>query len=445
MFLLHLILRIFFRRVESVGVEGVPKSPAPTIFVLNHPNGLVDSLFVLCLVPRRVSFLAKEPLFRMFFVKNLLAALECLPVYRKQDGADPRQNAATFEAARELLRRGGTIAMFPEGTTHNDSELKPLKTGAARIALGARAGLERLQVVPAGLYFTEKHRFRSDALVIYGEPIEVEVAELDEDGDPPRDAVRALSDRFRESLLAVTLNAREQAGLRFAEAASRVLRAEAGESPGQELAGELSQKRALVEAYERDHEARAESAGSLEERLFDYQKLLTSVRLDPRTLKPRYSVLTVLRYLGETALGLLFLVPLAAIGMLIHFLPYRLIDRIAHKQAADEIDIMATVKILAALLIYPAVWLTGAALITWHFGWTYGAITLVGLPLTGLFALRLREFWADAGAHLRAFGTYMTRPRLTEKLLAERAELAGALSTMLERDTAGATPPESVG
>ncbi|HEV2904395.1 MAG TPA: 1-acyl-sn-glycerol-3-phosphate acyltransferase, partial [Pyrinomonadaceae bacterium] len=55
---LRLALRIYFRRVEIVGLENVPACK-PVIFVLNHPNALVDPVFLLCLAPRRVSFLAK--------------------------------------------------------------------------------------------------------------------------------------------------------------------------------------------------------------------------------------------------------------------------------------------------------------------------------------------------------------------------------------------------
>ena len=62
--LLRIVLRIFFRRIEISGAERVPSS-GPVIFVLNHPNGLIDPTFLLCLAPRRVSFLAKAPLFHM--------------------------------------------------------------------------------------------------------------------------------------------------------------------------------------------------------------------------------------------------------------------------------------------------------------------------------------------------------------------------------------------
>src|SRR2546423_1519063 len=206
---LRFAMRIYFRHVEVVGLEHVPRK-SPVIFVLNHPNALVDPAFLLCLAPRRVSFLAKSPLFRMPILGYLVRALDCLPVYRQQDeGEDVSKNREMFVAARKLLSRGGTIGICPEGVSHDEPRLRPIKTGAARIALGAVSTVEAnsatlgapaappvyaggsdkrkipcvdspaappayaggsdqrkipcvdLKIVPTGLYYTSKTKFRS--------------------------------------------------------------------------------------------------------------------------------------------------------------------------------------------------------------------------------------------------------------------------------------------
>jgi glycerol-3-phosphate O-acyltransferase / dihydroxyacetone phosphate acyltransferase len=115
--LCRLLLRVFFRRVEVVGGERVP-GDGPVMFTLNHPNGLIDPLFILCLSSRPVSFLAKAPLFRTPLVGWFVRTFECLPVYRKQDGNDPAKNREIIERSVELLRSGNAIAIFPEGTSH---------------------------------------------------------------------------------------------------------------------------------------------------------------------------------------------------------------------------------------------------------------------------------------------------------------------------------------
>jgi len=77
--LVKLALRIYFRHIEVVGFEHIPLK-TPVIFVLNHPNALIDPVFLLCLAPRRVSFLAKAPLFRMPVIGSLVRAVDSLSV-----------------------------------------------------------------------------------------------------------------------------------------------------------------------------------------------------------------------------------------------------------------------------------------------------------------------------------------------------------------------------
>src|SRR5437867_11870956 len=85
--ILRLALRVYFRRIEVTGLENVPRD-SPVIFVLNHPNALVDPAFLLCLAPRPVAFIAKAPLFRMPVIRYLVRALDSLPADREQDGGE---------------------------------------------------------------------------------------------------------------------------------------------------------------------------------------------------------------------------------------------------------------------------------------------------------------------------------------------------------------------
>ena len=199
--ILRLAMRVYFRRVEVVGLEHVPLK-SPVIFVLNHPNALVDPAFLLSLAPRRVSFLAKAPLFRMPILSFFVRAMDCLPVYRRQDeGDDVSKNLETFVAARRLLARGGTIGICPEGVSHDEPRLRPIKTGAARIAIAAvsTGEVSDLKIVPAGLYYTSKTKFRSEVLLYFGKPLEVKPVQLEADGSPPRAEVRELAHARAES------------------------------------------------------------------------------------------------------------------------------------------------------------------------------------------------------------------------------------------------------
>src|SRR5260221_9175743 len=136
--LIRVVAKVFFRRIEIVGWEHVPPG-ASVIFAVNHPNALIDPMFLLCFAPRPVSFLAKAPLLTMPLIGWFARRFDTIPVYRKQDNLGT-SNRGTFDRAREVLKRGGNIAIFPQGTTPTNPQLPEPKTSAPPTAPRARRG-----------------------------------------------------------------------------------------------------------------------------------------------------------------------------------------------------------------------------------------------------------------------------------------------------------------
>src|SRR6185436_8037445 len=105
----------------------------------------------------------------------LLTRCGVIPINRvKDDPKAMRSVADTFEACYRVLEHGEAIGIFPEGITYDDSQLKEIKSGAARMALELEqrhSGKLGLNIVPVGLTFSAKERYRSEALVHFGEPI----------------------------------------------------------------------------------------------------------------------------------------------------------------------------------------------------------------------------------------------------------------------------------
>src|SRR5207237_8012246 len=123
---------------------------------------------------RKVHDLATAALFRNPLVARFLTASGVIPVYRKADDPDKMdRNADTFAACYAAFERGRLVAIYPEGTTHAESRVQRIKTGAARIALtyeGEHPG--ELTMIPVGLSFEARKSFRSRVLVAFGEPIQ---------------------------------------------------------------------------------------------------------------------------------------------------------------------------------------------------------------------------------------------------------------------------------
>lgn len=420
--ILRFAMRVYFRRVEVVGIEHVPLND-PVIFVLNHPNALVDPAFLLSLAPRRVSFLAKSPLFRMPVLGYLVRAMDSIPVYRQQDqGEDVSKNREMFVAARALLASGGTIGICPEGVSHDEPRLRPIKTGAARIALGAVSTGEvaDLTIVPAGLYYTSKTKFRSAVLLYFGKPIEVEPVEMDPDGDPPRAAVKELSNCIGTALREVMLDAEHEDALQTISRAERIFSSEPDDDGDESLAEELQLQQRFVKAYRVLQEHAPERLRRLEVRMNRFEEELTQAGVDPDDLSPPKSRRAVFTHLLSRILLFLILIGPAMLGLLVHYPAYRLGGYLATRFSRNEDDVVSTVKILSAMLLFPLTWLLAAAAGYKLGGWLLALAAILLVPLAGYLAILFFEGFDEFMGGLRALTFFLVRRRFFVRLLAER-------------------------
>ncbi|HEY6802888.1 MAG TPA: 1-acyl-sn-glycerol-3-phosphate acyltransferase [Pyrinomonadaceae bacterium] len=420
--LVRFALRIYFKHIEVTGLDNVPRD-IPVIFVLNHPNALVDPVFLLSLAPRQVSFLAKAPLFKMPVIGYLVRALDSLPVYRRQDeGQDVSKNEETFAAARKLLAKGGTIGICPEGVSHDDPGLKPIKTGAARISLAAVSSDEvnDLQIVPAGLYYTSKTSFRSSALLNFGEPIKVEPVSLEADGSPPRDAVRELSNQIEESLREVILDAEQQEALQTIARAERIFTSDTELSGEEKLSDELQLQQRFIKAYSALQHTQPARLRRLEVRMIRFDEELKQAGIDPEELAPPSSTLDVFWKILKRLLIFVFMLGPAAVGTVIHYPAYFLGGYLATKLSQDSEDVISTIKIISAMLLFPLTWLVVSVCSYLLFGWIAALGTLLVIPLSGYVAIMFFEELDESVGGLRVLLFFLMRRRFFVRLLAER-------------------------
>lgn len=420
--LVRLALRIYFQRIEVTGVENVPLH-TPVIFVLNHPNALVDPVFLLCLAPRRVSFLAKAPLFRMPVIGYLVKQMDSLPVYRRQDeGQDVSKNQETFNAARKLLASGGTIGICPEGVSHDEPGLKPIKTGAARISLAAvsTGEVSKLKIVPAGLYYTSKTSFRSDALLYFGTPIDVEPVQLEPDGAPPREAVRILSDKIEKALRAVILDAKHEEELQTMARAERIFSSATYDGVNDSLKDELRLQQRFIKAYPILQSRQPERLYKLELRMKRFEEELTQAGVDMDELSPPGSTSRVFVAIGRRSLLFLLMLGPALIGTVAHYPAYKLGGFLSKRISRDSDDVISTVKILSAMLLFPLTWLVIMVVAGFFLGWLGALVALLVIPFAGYIAIVFFEELDKSIAGVRVLMFFLVRRRFFVRLLAER-------------------------
>jgi 1-acyl-sn-glycerol-3-phosphate acyltransferase len=147
--ILGTILRIVFRPWVT-GLDNIP-STGPVILASNHLS-FSDSFFLPLVVPRRITFLAKDDYFTGKGVKGRLTAAFFraagqVPV----DRSGGRASEAAIVTGTRLLAEGKVLGIYPEGTRSPDGRLYRGKTGVARMALEAG-----VVVVPVAMIDTEK-------------------------------------------------------------------------------------------------------------------------------------------------------------------------------------------------------------------------------------------------------------------------------------------------
>jgi hypothetical protein len=327
-----------------------------------------------------------------------------------------------------VLVRGGTIAVFPEGASHSDPKLRPLKTGTARIALGAAAALPPnliLEIVPVGLYYRAKQTFRSVALLHFGTPFSVERIDLAPGAEPPPEPVRALTERLEAALRTVTLEAEEVNAHALVARAQHVFSTsdDAPERPPS-LADEFEVRRRLLTGYDVARRHWPERAAQLRAQLERYEAALNAAGLDARHLAPRsYAWQRAVTYALKSVLFLTLGLPAAVIGALVHYPAYRAVGWVATGMTKGAEDALATVKLLSAMLLFPLTW-TAVLVAVWLWKGIWAAVFVAPiLPLTGYVALQFAERFDRVLGSTRALAILLLRRRAFLRLTAERHEI----------------------
>lgn len=426
--LIRVITNTFFRRIDVVGLENVP-ADGPVIFAGNHPNALMDGWLLTSKCGRwPLHFVANAKLWKYRVLVPILNATGAVPVYRREEHAGEVDNQAAFDRLYEVIEAGQCMGIFPEGVSHAESKILKLKTGAARIALTVAArGNTRVRIIPCGLNYIHRHRFRSQVLIEFGQPINVDDAWAEEFRRDEQATVRKLTDHLADALAGVTLNAPDWRTLRFAQTARRLYKpSTAVLSPAE-----------YVELNRRFVERHSDFVDNPEMQAFqnaveDYQARLDMLGLKDYQLRNPITLGKAFRRIIIRALIMIGLLPLAIPGALLH-LPVGWIAAAVGERFSYEMDDIATLKVFATILLLPLLYIIIAIFVGINFGLLWSVIAIVGLAVSFYTSVRLIE--AEAGLFLSVLSVVRIA-RLggeVEDLRATRKKLVREVRAMVER------------
>lgn len=370
-FLARLLARAFFRSVE---VAGRPPPGGRVILAASHLNGFVDPVLLVARLGRVPRFLAKATLWSVAPARVLLDVAGAVPVQRRVDAGDATDNRATFAAAVRALAEDHTVAVFPEGTTHDDPGIRPLRTGVARIALTAAAsGVDGIRIVPIGISYEDKVAVRGRALIEFGPPIDVpDGAVLDDTGAPARRDVDELTARLEAAIRATTPDfASTEEAVALTSGATIALR-----PPGtSQAAVPLADSSALAR---RVAQAGPDQASHVVDAVARYHLLLDTVGLVDGQVANGRSLGALARHTIGLAVLLVVLAPFALAGLFTNLVPATvvLVAGLLPRAPVSK----GTIRLLVAALVFPLTWL---AIAVWDVGagWVTDVVRAVAFPL----------------------------------------------------------------
>jgi 1-acyl-sn-glycerol-3-phosphate acyltransferase len=430
--LARLLIRVFFSGVEVEHGERLG-SDRPTVLVADHRNGLVDGLLLMASLDRYPRFLGKSTLFRNPLLWPFLHVGGVVPIYRAQEGGSPEGNHRAFERCRALLGAGGMVAVFPEGISHDEPALQPLRTGAARIALSALSGgVPEVDTVAVTLIYDDKQRFRSRALVRVGVPRPasrwMEEYRLDETG-AVRSLTEDLADRLRAEGSEYSSWAEAQVLADIADVVCRpatTLPAPVDLTDRNRIASALAEARRTV-ALRTDGAA---ALDALDAAYASYRQALDVLGLDDAQVAADFDSGRLRWDLARAAAKVVAALPFAVVGVAVHAVPYGVVKLAGG--VPDNVGMRSTVKVLGSLVLYAVTYAVVGVAVGTSFGVGPGLAAAVAAPACGYLALRMIERLHRVGGSVAGYRAFRTGGRPSRMVRSRRALVVATARSVLD-------------
>jgi 1-acyl-sn-glycerol-3-phosphate acyltransferase len=421
-------VRVFFRSVTVRNNQLIPEK-GPLMVLANHPSTFMDPIVIATLLDREVYFLAKGELFKGSFAKWLLPKFNMIPVYRKQD--DPSQmgrNEETFIKCYEHLEKGGAILMFPEGVSITERKLKPIKSGAARIVLGAEARNDfklNVQVLNIGLNYENPHRFNRRLFVNIDNPVAASAFRESYNEDTFK-GVAALSEVIRQRLETLIIGIEDkridalvaQIEMLYREKLNADLQIEKGDS-----SSEFMVTRNIVETVNYFSVTDPQRVETMRQRLENYFERLKKAGISDHHIAGRGSERSFLLGNLKDLLTIILGFPFYVYGLINNFLPFE-IPAAAAKKISKSIEFRGAIGMVGGMFTF-LIFYTLQIWLCWKLThWT--ALTLIygiSLPLSGLFAYWYYHKVKEIRAQWLIMVLFYKRSQLISGLITERENI----------------------
>jgi 1-acyl-sn-glycerol-3-phosphate acyltransferase len=426
----------FFRRIQVLGKENIISGPV--IFAINHPNNLIDSLVVAYAIERKIHYLATAQLFRNKIMSLFLHKMGVIPVYRKQDdNSYGEKNVSMFQSCYDVLKQGGAIGIYPEGTTHAEPRIRKIKTGAARIALETENLYHPgVNLVPVGLNFSVRKSFRSEVIVSIGPPISASKY-LEKYQSASTETVEELTDDLQKAIEAQVIVIDEPELDRLVKQIEEIYKGELirdlleirGLKKDEIDRFQLSKR--LIAGIHYFNEKNPDLIRRIQEEIETYIGRLEKIKVHVSLIETLVNNPTSYKRFLLRVVLMLICFPPALWGALNHFFPYQISRLVSRKIAKRETD-YATVRILSGMVLYTLFYVVQIYAVYRLFGLFPAVIYGTTLPIAGAFAYYYKEKFRKMREDFKLLFIMITRKKLLQRLVEQRERLIALMDEAKE-------------
>lgn len=381
-----LAVRGYFRSISIRGLEQIPAGK-PILVAANHTSAFMDPILLAVHIHRPLYFLARGSAFRKDWIAWILGKLHMIPVYRPEFEPDEvSRNEETFARCFDHLATGKAILIFPEGISKTERRLRPLKSGIARIGLGAEARYDfqlGVQIIPIGINYSSPHHFQSDVFVNVGHPIDLSEYRPPFNQDP-KSATHLVMDKLQAELERRTIIIEDERLETLTGLIEKLYRSELrNDTLNQDkLHQDFFLSREIVAAVQWFDRHHPDQVVGFERRIRAYLNHVERLNLRDTQLKKPLHRTTVLRL----AFFLLAGFPLFLAGWLANILPFKLAEWVARKIRVRE-DFVGSIRLSAGMFIFLFTYLIQAGAVSLFTSWANGIACLLLFYPAGIYAL----------------------------------------------------------
>lgn len=277
-----------------------------------------------------------------------------------------------FESVHSALAKGNNLGIFPEGGSHDNTDLLPLKVGIAAIAFGTLEKYDMsVPIVPVGLNYFRGHRFRGRVVIEYGEPIRIDRTLFAQYKENRRAAQQDLLNKVEMGMRNVLVTAPDYESLKLIHLARRLYSKHPSNKPSTKSKQDLARRFATGYKLIKDRFPDAADIKALEDNMTKYQEELDKWALrdyQVNSLQIPYSKTLYTFVHGCIVLAIASIPSIilnAPVGMLASYWAALQAkkDLSASRVKVAARDVLTSKKIVFSIMAVPILWVTYALLL----------------------------------------------------------------------------------